>query len=184
MHRINLTAMHRRAAQNLEDSLRHFDQSPGGLAQEFVELKLQASIFQYDVCAEMIGFLRNKPTGFASAVALKGLVLRLYEYDNVMNTSLIPRLLTLAKERSVPFDSATVREARSNWKQDLKRLRQWSSLRNQAAGHYGRNMKSQVAVLRRIDPVEVMTVARAFLSFNMAYLVGLRATGRGVAGGA
>ena len=54
MQRLNLTAMHRKAAENLEDSLRHFDDAPSGLAREFVDLKLQACIFQYDVCTEMI----------------------------------------------------------------------------------------------------------------------------------
>ena len=108
MPRLNLTAIHRSAAKNLEDSLRHYEEAPKGLAREFVELKLQGCIFQYDVCAEMVSFVRNKPTGFAAAVALKGLVLRLYEYDSLLNSNLIPRLLALTEARSVPFNRSTV----------------------------------------------------------------------------
>ena len=181
MQQPNFAAIHRKAAKNLEDSLRHYEQSPGGLATEFVELKLHATIFQYDVCAEMVGFMRNKPTGFAAAVALKGLVLRLYEYDDLMNTVFIPRLLALAQLRGVAFDKATVKAARSNWKAELSRLKRWSSFRNQVAGHYGKNLKAQVSLLKELDPEEVMTVTKAFLSFNMALLVGLRDAGKGIA---
>ena len=181
MQRLNLTAIHRTAARNLEDSLRHYEQASNRLAKEFVELKLQACIFQYDVCAEMLSFLRNKPIGFAAAVALKGLVLRLYEYDDLVNTTFIPRLLVLAKARNVPFDRTAVKQARAQWKNELKRLKRWSEVRNQAAGHYGKDLERQVALLKQLEPDEVMSVAKAFLSFNMALLVGMRDAGRGVA---
>jgi hypothetical protein len=181
MQRLNFTAIHRTAAYNLEDSLRHYEEAPNKLAKEFVELKLQACIFQYDVCAEMLSFLRNKPTGFAAVVALKGLVLRLYEYDDLVNTTFIPRLLALAKARNVPFDRAAVKQARAQWKNELMRLKRWADVRNQAAGHYGKDFERQVALLRQLDPDEVMTVTKAFLSFNMSLLLGMRDAGRGVA---
>ena len=181
MQHPNFAALHRKAAKNLEDSLRHFEQAPAGLAREFVELKLQATMFQYDVCAEMVSFIRNKPTGFAAAVALKGLVLRLYEYDDLMNTNFIPRLLALAERRATPFDRATVKLARSQWKAELARLKRWSSFRNQVAGHYGKDLQLQVTLLKALDPTEVMSVTKAFLGFNMALLVGLRDAGKGVA---
>ena len=173
--------MQRKSAKNLEDSLRHFEESPPGVASEFFELKLQATIFQYDICAEMVSFMRNKPTGFAAAVAIKGLVLRLYEYDDLMNTTFIPRLLALAEVRGIPFDKATVKLARAPWKSDLLPLKRWSSFRNQVAGHYGKDLRAQVALLKALDPAEVMSVTRAFLGFNMALLSGLRDAGNGVA---
>ena len=176
----NFSAMHRKAAKNLEDSLRHFEETLPGVATEFVELKLQATIFQYDICAEMVSFMRNKPTGFAASVAMKGLVLRLYEYDDLMNTTFIPRLLALAEVRGIPFDKATVKSARAAWKSDLLRLKRWSSFRNQVAGHYGKDLRAQVALLKELDPAEVMSVTRAFLGFNMALLAGLQDAGKGV----
>ena len=106
--------------------------------------------------------------------------LTLYEYDSVVNTSFIPRLISLAKARGVRFDQATVKLAKAEWKEELKKLRRWSTVRNQAAGHYGKELKSQIALLRSLDPSEVMGVARAFLSFNMSLLIGLRDVGRGV----
>jgi hypothetical protein len=165
---------------NLQNSLRHYEDPVIGNAREFVELKLQASIFQYDVCAEMVGFMRNKPVGFAAAVALKGLILRLYEYDQLINSSFLPRLLALARARRMPFGAPDVKMMRDPWKLELKRLRGWSAVRNQAAGHYGRNFGRQVALLKQLDPADVMKVTAAFLSFDFALLRALAAIGRGV----
>ena len=176
----SLSRMHRLAASNLEDALRHFNAGPTGPAAEFVELKLQACMFQYDVCAEMIAFLRNKPRGFAASVSLKGLVLNLFEYDRTLNKTFIPRLIALAAARGVPFDKMDVKEARRAWKEEMKNLRKWSTVRDHAAAHYDGNVKRQITVLRSLDALEVMDVAKAFLSFNMALLVGLAEVGRGV----
>jgi hypothetical protein len=179
MQPLNLEVIHQNAANNLESALRHYEDASSELEQEFVQLKLQACIFQYDICSAMVGFLRNKPTGFSARVALKGLVLHLYEYENLVSTTLIPRLMDLAKSRGVSFDKATVRHAREQWKLELKRLKQWSDIRNQAAGHYGKDLKVQISLLKELDPEEVMKVTQAFLSFNKAILQGLRDAGQG-----
>ena len=113
--------------------MRYFDDTPSGLAREFVDLKLHAHFIQCDRCTEMIGFVRNKPTGFALAVSLKGLILRLYEYDSYVNTSFIARLISLAKTRGVRFDQTKVKRARAEWKEQFRKLRSRSSLRNQVA---------------------------------------------------
>lgn len=160
--------------------MRHFDNTPSGLAREFVDLKLHACIFQYDVCTEMIRLVRNKPTGFALAASLKGLILRLYEYDNFVNTSFPPRLISLADTRGVRFDQTTVKLAGAEWKEEFKKRRRWSSARNQVAGHYGKDLRNQIALPRSIDPGEIMGVAKAFLTFNMALLIGLRDVGKGI----
>ena len=184
MQSLNFATIHRKAAKNLEDSLRHYEETPAGLAKEFVELKLYATIFQYDVCAEMVGFVRNKPKGFAAGVALKGLILRLYEYDDFTNTTFIPRLLALAQQRDIPFDRPAVKVLRSQWRAELARLNGWSCFRNQVAGHYGKDLQVQVKLLKELDPNEVMGVTKAFLNFNMSLLVALRDAGKGVAGNA
>ncbi|MGY6216558.1 hypothetical protein ACW73L_15485 [Methylolobus aquaticus] len=175
----DLDASVRKAEKNLNDALRHFEAARGGLDQEFVELKLQACIFQYDVCAEMVSVIRNQPSGFASSVALKGLVLRLFEYDLVLNKHLIPRMLALAKKRGIPVGREDLRARRQKWKSELRQLQDWSSVRNQAAGHYCTDIQSQVSLLKCLNVDGVMTVTRAFLSFNMDILVMLRDAGMG-----
>jgi hypothetical protein len=62
------------AAERLNSAYAEFEEARNGIPIEFNEMRLQASIFQYDICAEMTGFLRNAPSGFARNVALKGLI--------------------------------------------------------------------------------------------------------------
>lgn len=174
----------KRAEHNLNDSLRHFEEAPNAaLAQEFVELKLQACIFQYDICAEIVGVRRNNPEGFACSVALKGLVLRLFEYDQVLNKHLIPRLLKLAQTRGIPIDSSAIKDLQKKWKSELTELKAWHEVRNQAAGHYGQDIAKQVGLLKSLSLDGVMAVVGGFLNFNMGLLVILRDTGRGVSHG-
>ena len=165
------------AERNLNDSLQHFEEAGSGRAQEFVEIKLQACIFQYDICSEMVNLIRNQPSGFAACVATKGLVLRLFEYDDLLNTHIIPRLLTLAKARNINVNRTEIKAQRSKWKTEFNQLRSWSDVRNQAAGHYGKNITAQVALLQTLTVDVVMTVAKAFLSFNMSLLQILRSAG-------
>jgi hypothetical protein len=173
-----------KAEENLNDALRHFENPPNDLAKEFVELKLYACMFQYDVCAEMIGVVRNQPKGFASSVALKSLVLRLFEYDRALNRRLIPRLLKLAEARGLSVDRSAIISLKKTWKTELAQLQAWHKVRNKAAGHYDDDLAEQVRLLRSLTVDGVMSVVRGFLSFNMELLHVLRDAGRGVAHGA
>lgn len=168
-----------KAEDNLNRALAEYESTSALLALEFRELKLQACIFQFDICAEMAGLMQNRPTGFAASVALKGLVLRLYEYDQLLTKHLIARLLALAKARNVPVDREDIRAQRKQWRSELSRLQQWSDVRNEAAGHYGKNLSRQVELLKMLDANDVLAVTQAFLRFNMGVLEVLRDAGRG-----
>jgi hypothetical protein len=166
------------AQDNLNDSLRHFESAPTELAREFSELKLQACIFQYDVCNEMVNLLHNQPSGFAASVALKGLVLRLFEYD-LATKHLIPRMLQLSEARGISIDSNDIKIQRKQWKTELNQLKSWADVRNRAAGHYDKDLQHQVALLKSLNLEVVMTVTGAFLSFNLYLLDVLKSSGLG-----
>jgi hypothetical protein len=107
---------------------------------EFNAMRLQASIFQYDICVEMASLLRNSPTGFARSVALKRLVHSLFEYDQTLNQH-IPRLLDLMRVRKLPIDQQAIKAQRKIWQTEFRRLRAWSGARNFATGHYSPDLK-------------------------------------------
>jgi len=177
---IDLEKLVKLAEGNLNDSIRHLDMAKNPLTLEFVELNLQANIFQYDVCTEMVSVLRNQPEGFACCVALKDLVLKLFEYNLWLDKSLVPRLKDLAKRRGLPIESSTIKELRKKWKSELVAIRRWSDVRNQAAGHYSPNLQKQIALLHTLELDSVLSVANGFLSFNMSLLKYLQDAGRGV----
>ena len=169
----------RKAAANLNEALADYESTSSSLALDFRELKLQICIFQFDICSEMASLVNNHLSGFASSVALKGLVLRLYEYDQILSKHLVARLLALASARGIAIDSSEIKIQRKRWRSELLRLRQWEDVRNEAAGHYGKNLGRQISLLKTLDRDEVMSVTQAFLQFNKAILNVLRSAGRG-----
>ena len=175
---LDLDALIRTAERNLNESYRHFVELPNELAREFVELTLQSSIFQYDMCVELASVVRNQSTGFSSCVALKGLVLRLFEYDQLLGKELIPRLLQLAHNKGFNFDRSDLRAERRKWNKEFLQLQRWADVRNQAAGHYGRDLTLQVELLNSLNHDLVMTVALGFLSFNQTLLMALKSVGK------
>lgn len=168
-----------RAQNNLNNALVEYEAKSATLALEFRELKLQACMFQYEICAEMAGLARNRPSGFATAVALKGLIHRLYEYDKLLHTQIIRRLLALAKARGVPVDGKMLKAQRRQWKHELLRLQQWSDIRNETTGHYGKSIARQVELLKGVSSAEVLAVAQAFLRYNMDILLVMKNAGAG-----
>lgn len=167
-----------KAERNLNKVHAEFAGRGSSLAIEFCELKLQASIFQYDICVAMATVLRNNPQGFAESVSLKPLVHHLYEYDQLLTETLIPRFLKIAKERNIPVVGAQVQELKREWKKELTALRGWTNVRNKAAGHYDKDTALQVQMLRTLNADNVFSVAQGFLSFNMAWLKLLRDAGK------
>jgi hypothetical protein len=165
-----------RAEKRLNKSLTDYEDTGSKLATEFRELKLQASIFQYDICAEMACLIRHERKGFARKVAFKGLIHKIYEYEKLLSTHLISQMLDLAQERRIQIRHTDIKSEKRQWKQELARLKQWSAIRNEATGHYGKDIESQVRLLRSIDEEEVMSVTQAFLTFNMSILQMLKGT--------
>lgn len=167
-----------KAQKNLNDSYRHYKSGVDGLAREFVELKLQVCIFQYDVCVEMTNVIRNQPTGFAAGVGLKGLVLRIFEFDLILRSTLLPRLLALAKERDVDIGDS-VKNLKRDWKLELRQLQGWHHVRNHAAGHYDHDIQRQVAALEGLSVDGVLQISNGFLSFAQGLFKILSDAGKG-----
>ncbi|EWS53281.1 MULTISPECIES: hypothetical protein [unclassified Methylibium] len=169
----------RESEDRLNKALSDYEAPPSStLAREFYELRVQAAIFNYDVSFDVVSIWHHEPAGFAEKVALKGLIHKLYEYDQLLSKHLVARMLALARTRGVVIESADIKAERKKWKEQLLQLQHWSDLRNQATGHYGRDIATQVALLKQVRREEVMNVVAAFLSFNIAVLKVLENAGR------
>lgn len=168
----------KKAENNLNTAYAEFEKAGSTLAIEFRELKLQATIFQYDICVAMTTVKRNNSQGFAEAVSLKPLVHHLYEYDQLLTRTLMPRFLKLAKERNIPVLGQQVQELKKAWKKELVALRGWNDVRNKAVGHYDEDTTLQVQMLRTLNTDNVFSVAYGFISFNKAWLTLLRDAGK------
>jgi hypothetical protein len=168
----------KQSEDRLNAALRDYEVPPiSRLAREFYELRVQAAIFNYDVSYDTTALWQAEPSGFAEKLALKNLVHRLYEYDQLMQKHLVRRLLQLAKERRVEIDTEQLKTCKKKWKEQFKRLQGWSAVRNKATGHYGSDLKEQVSLLQSLQRREVMDVVQAFLSYNIDLLNVLKDAG-------
>jgi hypothetical protein len=173
-------ALLKQSEDRLNAALRDYEAPPSStLAREFYELRVQAAIFNYDVSYDITSLWQAEPEGFAEKVALKNLVHRLFEYDQLMQKHLVRRLLGLAKERDITIDPEELKNSKKKWKEQFKRLQSWSAVRNKATGHYGYDLKEQVSLLKLLERSEVMDVVQAFLSYNISLLNLLKSAGRG-----
>lgn len=71
-----------KAQKNLNDSYRHYKSGVYGLAQEFIEIKLQVCIFQYDVCVEMTNYCAISQLALPRELPLRGWF---YEFLNLIS---------------------------------------------------------------------------------------------------
>lgn len=171
---IDFEAILKKAENLLNSTYLEFKSPTSGLYKSFAELKLQSCIFQYDICTEMAGIVRNQSIGFAKAVALKGLILRLFEYKLRLQ-DITPKIEKLMAERGgAPISADEKKKIRMEFAASLGLLERWGSLRNNAAGHYGSDFALQVSSLESIDYDRVMSVAQGFLSYNRAWVKILR----------
>ena len=70
------------AERTLEQVLKEYEAPTTSVeAAEFHELRLQAAIFNYDVCRAVAGLLRDEPQGFALKLCLRDLVLGFPRYS-------------------------------------------------------------------------------------------------------
>lgn len=170
----------RKSEERLNQALRDFESPPSSaLAKDFYELRIQAAVFNYDICYDIVALWQSCPTGFAEKVALKSLIHKLYEYDQLMQKHLVSKLLVLAKARGIPISGEHIKAERKKWRTELGHLQTWHDVRNQATGHYGKNILEQIRLLKEVSREQVIGVATAFLSYNISVLKVLRDAGRG-----
>jgi truncated hemoglobin YjbI len=175
-------ALLKQSEERVNNALRDYEAPPSStLAREFYELRVQAAIFNYDIAFDITSIWQAEPEGFAEKVALKNLVHRLFEYDQLMQKHLIRRLLELAKDREIEVNPVFLKASKRKWKEQFKRLEGWSAVRNKTSGHYGHNLQEQVSLLKSLKRAEVMDVVQAFLSYNVSVLNILKNAGRGSA---
>lgn len=167
------------AERVLHKALReYFAPANSAQAAEFYEVRIQAAIFHYDMCRDLSALFVLNPTDFALKLALRDIVHRLFEYDEVLSKRLTKRIMKLAMNRGRDDKGEEIRAKRLEIRDQLKKLRAWKEIRNQTSAHYGKDIARQVELISDLDKDEVMEVARAFLAFNLCINQFLRDVGR------
>ena len=80
------------------------------------------------------------------------------------------RIDLLAETLDIVVTSVDIKTERKKWKEQLKKLKRWSDIRNSATGHYDRDTARQIELVKTLNANEVLEVALAFLRCNRAVL--------------
>ncbi len=151
----------------LNRAVADYDAASEESAREFFALKVQILIFTYDLASGMLSVGRNRPSGFAAAVALKPLVHSAYEFERHVNRGLVPKILRYAAARGKAIDTAAIKRERAKWRRELATVRSWKQLRDVATGHYGNEIEEQIRLLRTLNQSELLSVVSNLVNYGL-----------------
>lgn len=169
-----LRAIRPRIESDLLRFYEQYKQRSGDDDHTFSAIELRVTMFQYEIVREFELLMAHDPKGFAMAVAAKGLIHRLVEFDRHLRDAVIPEMLKVAESRNaVDFERRT-RELQREVRPGLAVIRRWQGLRNKATGHYDRDLDVVVELLETVEFEEVLEAAQKFLLYMAKVLVVLR----------
>ena len=155
-------------AKNLEDLVVELKlPNNSGPRQKWLELVFQINLFAFSLALELRALSRNKLSGFARKVTLRGLVHILYEFDVALRSHFLLHVEECARNNGMPFDRSAAQHARIEWKADFRVVRKWEKVRNQTTGHFGDGALDTVS---EIESLESTVIAKAAISV-MQYLI-------------
>ena len=149
------------------------------LAQEFYELRLQAAIFNYDVCRDIVGLVVIPSSGLAENMVLKSIIHKLYEFEAALSGQITKRIIDLAEKRCIGDVKAEIKCRKKAIREHLNKLARWKDLRNSATGHYGADIGEQIGHIASLNRAAVEEVAYEFIAYDLFLNKLLRDIGRG-----
>lgn len=159
-----------RRERALNEIYERFRNPKSTLGPFFLHTGIQIRIFQYETTVELGSIIRNRPEGFAKAVAVKGLIHKIVEFNLHLEKTIQPNMLKVAKERGFDFDEGDKNELRRKWRSTFQEIRKWKRLRDKATGHYDPDLNEVVELLERLDVVKVSDVFDEFSDYTRALL--------------
>ncbi|WP_186040555.1 hypothetical protein [Burkholderia gladioli] len=147
------------------------------LDQFFLNMLMQTRTFQFELVLQMTILEGIAPTGFARAVAMKGLIHLVVEYRKHLDTASIPTMLKYAASRGIPFEEVDVRALRARYRPTFKEIDGWEKIRNKATGHYDGDVELVVQLMESVDYEAVIKIVRSFMTFNVELITLLRKSG-------
>ncbi|WP_186169586.1 hypothetical protein [Burkholderia gladioli] len=159
-----------RRERSLNEMYVRFRNPSSTLGTFFLNTGIQVRIFQYEATVELGSLLRNRPEGFAKAVAVKGLIHKIVEFNLHLEETMQPNMLKIARERGFDFDEKDKNELRRRWRSTFKEIRKWQKIRNKATGHYDADLAEVVELLECIDVEKVKEVFNEFVNYAKALM--------------
>ncbi|KVF73383.1 hypothetical protein WJ22_20740 [Burkholderia vietnamiensis] len=165
-----MEALYASRERDLNRAYERFKSAGSSEERFFHNLRMQLRIFEYEVMVDACSMVRNQPQGFARVVAMKGLIHKFYEFNELFKRETMKQMLAFAKGRAYEFTAADVGAVKSKYKGLFSTIERWTKIRNLATGHYDRNMQAVVDALDSIDLKDILATMMDYARYVLEVL--------------
>jgi hypothetical protein len=146
--------------------------------RKFWLLKMQAALFQFEMCSGMDELMKIQSPSFARKAVLKDLIHKVFEYKKSLKGHYIKKLDELAENKNLDSERVLLSEVSKKYRIAIKNIEQYKPLRNAATGHYDPDIQKQLSYIEDIKEDEALELISNFLIYNKEVLKLLRDIGK------
>lgn len=166
------------AEENLNKAHIEYSQPfTSGEYHKFYLLKVQAALIQFELCSEMVEYCKTKWPSFASKVALKDMIHKIFEYKKTLKNHHINTINELAESKCLADEKTKLSKISKQYKEAINKIDQYKPLRNVVGGHYDPDISKQLCYLESIVEDKALKLIKVFLSYNKEVLALFRDIG-------
>ncbi|KVO02876.1 hypothetical protein WJ71_16805 [Burkholderia ubonensis] len=126
---------------------------------------LQVSMFHYEIARELASLETNSGSGFAQALAVKGVIHRTVEFEKHLRNALIPQMHQLAAHFTADLPRQKTRDLQRRFKPEIAQVLRWERIRNKATGHYDSDIALVVSLLDGLTYEQVIATVEGFIRY-------------------
>lgn len=131
---------------------------------------LQVSMFHYEMARELASLSANSGSGFAQALAVKGMIHRAVEFEKHLRNALIPKMHQLAEHFAADLPRQKTKDLQRRFKQEIGQVLRWERIRNKATGHYDSDIALVVSLLDGLTYEQVLATVKGFTDYTGSLL--------------
>ncbi len=132
----------------------------------FCLLKMQSALFQFEICSGMAELIKIQNYSFAKKAKLKDLIHKVFEYKKTLKSHHIKKMMELAESKHLANEKALLSEVTKKYRNAIKNIEKYKTLRNLATGHYDQDIQKQISYINDIKEDETLDRILAFLRYD------------------
>ncbi|HDR9389994.1 TPA: hypothetical protein QDB81_000732, partial [Burkholderia multivorans] len=127
---------------------------------------LQVSMFHYEMARELVSLEASPGSGFAQALAVRGMIHRTVAFGKHLRKALLPQMYELAARFAADLSRQKIRDLRRRFKPEIAQVLRWERITNKAAGYYDSDITLVVSLLDGLTYEQVVETVQGFIRYT------------------
>ncbi|MBJ9616285.1 hypothetical protein KTE49_11855 [Burkholderia multivorans] len=127
---------------------------------------LQVSMFHYEMARELVSLEACPGSGFAQALAVRGMIHRTVAFGKHLRKALLPQMYELAARFTADLSRQKIRDLRRRFKPEIAQVLRWERITNKAAGYYDSDVTLVVSLLDGLTYEQVVETVQGFIRYT------------------